>query len=153
MALLVVEARPRSGSLVTARHAADQGIDVWALPGPIDAAPSEGPNRLIADGATPALSPGELLAGLVASGALARAIAVETGGAAPRAPRPAGLAGRLLEALAGEPGSRDALCRRLALTPAELAEPLLELELAGHVRADRDGRYRCVSPPPGRGLS
>ncbi len=51
-AILVVEAAPRSGSLITARFAADQGRDVFAIPGsPLDQR-SEGTNALIRDGAT-----------------------------------------------------------------------------------------------------
>src|SRR5262245_28445524 len=50
-ALIVVEARERSGSLVTARHAADQGVDVFAVPGPIGQPHHVGSNRLLRDGA------------------------------------------------------------------------------------------------------
>jgi len=53
--VIVVEARLKSGSLITARHAAVQGRDVMAVPGPLSAPTSEGPNRLIRDGATPML--------------------------------------------------------------------------------------------------
>lgn len=137
VAVLVVEARLRSGSLVTARHAADQGVDVWAVPGPIDVWSSEGTNRLLADGAAPALSPEELLAGLGHAG--------PPGAPAPPRPEPAGEP--ILAALLEEPQSRDALGRRLALAPGELAAELLRLELAGRVQQDRDGRYRAVSPP------
>src|SRR5690606_18111196 len=52
-ATLVVEAGPRSGALITAGHALQAGRDVWAVPGRIDATPSQGPNRLVLDGAQP----------------------------------------------------------------------------------------------------
>ncbi|MBW2268172.1 MAG: DNA-protecting protein DprA [Deltaproteobacteria bacterium] len=148
-AVLVVEARLRSGSLVTARHAADQGVDVWALPGPIGVPTSEGTNRLLADGAQPALSPEEMLAGLADAGVplCPRSAAAPAGGA----PSPA--AERLLAALRDVPRSRDALCRALALAPGELAPQLLELELAGWVREDRDGRFCIISPLRERELS
>ncbi len=61
LAVVVVEARRRSGSLITARHAADQGVDVFAVPGPITAPTSQGPNRLIQDGAIPLLTPTDIL--------------------------------------------------------------------------------------------
>ena len=61
MAVVVVEARRRSGSLITARHAADQGVDVFAVPGPITAPTSQGPNRLIQDGAIPLLTLTDIL--------------------------------------------------------------------------------------------
>ena len=52
-ALVVVEASIRSGSLASARHALDQGRDVFAVPGPIDSPLSEGANGLLSQGATP----------------------------------------------------------------------------------------------------
>lgn len=59
--VLVVEARIRSGALITADHALEQGKDVYAVPGRIDDELSAGCNRLIAQGAAIALSPEELL--------------------------------------------------------------------------------------------
>lgn len=55
-ATIVVEAGLKSGALSTARHAISQGRDVLAVPGPITSPQSLGPNKLIFDGAVPALS-------------------------------------------------------------------------------------------------
>lgn len=59
--LLVVEAKEKSGALITADFALEQGKDVYAVPGRLDDAASMGCNRLIAQGAAIALSPEELL--------------------------------------------------------------------------------------------
>ena len=61
LASLVVEAPVRSGALITAHAALDQGRDVFAVPGPIDAAASVGCNRLIRDGAGLAASGWDIL--------------------------------------------------------------------------------------------
>ncbi|NQZ97087.1 MAG: DNA-protecting protein DprA [Myxococcales bacterium] len=136
MALLVVEARERSGSLVTARHAANQGITVFAVPGPIDAATSRGTNRLLREGAWVATEPADLLAELgssAASPAEQHARGVDDRGRA------------ILDALRDAPATRDELARRLGASAAVLALPLLELELTRHVEEDRDGQLRVVA--------
>lgn len=73
-AVVVVEAAVRSGALITARHALEAGIDVFAVPGDVDRETSEGANRLIADGAHPVVSVADLVEGLerVLGPALAR---------------------------------------------------------------------------------
>ncbi len=62
--LVVVESRDRGGSLITAREAAERGIDVFAVPGPIDQRSSAGTNHLLADGASPAVDVETLLVAL-----------------------------------------------------------------------------------------
>jgi DNA processing protein len=64
IAVVVVEAGQRSGALITASFAADQGREVFAVPGKIHAPQSKGPNRLIRDGAHPLLAPEDLLQAL-----------------------------------------------------------------------------------------
>lgn len=141
-AVVVVEARERSGSLVTARHAADRSVDVWAVPGPIDAPTSRGSNALLRDGAAVLLDVEDLLAALGVAGA---------GRAAGPPGAPAAAAGSpgaraILEALEDGPLTRDALARRLGLPPETMAASLLELELGGRVASDRDGRLRARLP-------
>jgi DNA processing protein len=144
-AVVVVEARERSGSLITAGHAANQGVDVFAVPGPITAPTSAGPNRLLREGAYIALEAGDVLAELgipaLADGAPAdRASAAEPSRQSPSAEA-------ILDALEREPATRDQLGQRLARAPEQLALDLLELELQGRVFADRDGRWRLGSRP------
>ena len=59
---VVIEAPRRSGALITAHTALEQGRDVFAVPGPIDAPASEGSNHLLLEGAIPALSAAGILA-------------------------------------------------------------------------------------------
>jgi DNA processing protein len=62
-ATLIVEAEIKSGSLVTAKHAADQGRTVFAVPGPITSALSSGCNQLLREGATPCIDASDILGG------------------------------------------------------------------------------------------
>lgn len=62
--VLVIESRERGGSLITAREAAERGIDVFAVPGPIDQRSSVGTNQLLGDGAAPAVDVDTLLIAL-----------------------------------------------------------------------------------------
>jgi DNA processing protein len=143
LAVLVVEARLRSGSLVTARHAADQGVDVWAVPGPLGAATSEGTNRLLRDGAFVALEPSDLLLPLGLASPEARRRRSEP--ALPPAHR------AILTALQAAPATLDELGLRLGSAPENLAQGVLELELLGTIAQDRDGRL-CIVPPERGGL-
>ena len=66
--VLVIEAKEKSGSLITADMALEQGKDVYALPGPVNSRLSQGCNRLIKQGAGVLLSPEDLLVELAVSG-------------------------------------------------------------------------------------
>ncbi len=136
-AVVIVEARERSGSLTTANHAANQGRDVFAVPGPITAPTSVGTNRLIRDGAYVMLGPDEICNEL----GLSRALRSR--------PRVAcdlsGLSREILTELADAPASRDELARRLGREPVAFALELVELELANRIAEDRDGRLQVVS--------
>jgi DNA processing protein len=127
-AVVVVEARERSGTLVTARHALDQGVDVWAAPGPLYAPSHTGSNGLLRDGAAPLVAAEDLLASL----SIAPRPVEPATGVAPADP--------ILRVLRDAPSTRDELARAFGTTPEGLAARLLELELAGRVREDADGR-------------
>ncbi len=150
LAVVVVEARQRSGSLITARHAADQGVDVFAVPGPITAPTSQGPNRLIQEGATPLLTPADILE------PLSRTLSLPLTELPPRgreaAARDSKLTGSILAALRDTPMTRDQLARRLDLSLSALALDLIQLELDGRVAEERDGRLRAIAPLGGSRL-
>jgi DNA processing protein len=150
-ALLVIEARERSGTLVTTAHAAAQGLDVFALPGPVGSAACAGSNRLLRDGAHVALDPEDVLGVLRLGGLRLEPLPAEQP-AAPSAPRASPQGAAILAALERAPAHRDELARRLARTPQDLALDLLELELAGRIHEERDGRLRVVSLRGTRGL-
>ena len=131
-AVVVVEAAARSGALITVDHALDVGVDVWAVPGPIDVAACAGSNRMLADGARPLVSVADFVRELTGS---------ETGGDRARA-RVEGPAGQLLARLGDETLGVDELAERAGLgVPAALAL-LTDMELGGLVRQLPGMRFR-----------
>jgi DNA processing protein len=137
-AVVVVEAAQASGSLITARWAADQGRAVFAVPGRIDQPMARGCHRLLKEGAELLDEPSDLLPllGLAASPAPALAPASEA--------RPED---DLLRALCGETLTADELAVRTGTpTPAVLVR-LVELELAGAVVRAPGGLFRLARQP------
>ena len=128
-ATVVVEARERSGALITADFALEDGREVMVVPGEITSTVSVGSNALLRLGATPVTAAADVLE--------AYGIVLEVG----TVEAPGGLPGRLLERLAEQPSSIDELARTLALEPGDVAAGLIELELAGLV-SEEDGVYR-----------
>ena len=134
LATVVVEARERSGALITADLALDEGREVLAVPGEITSALSRGTNALLRLGATPVTCVEDVLS----------AVGVEP------APRAAVTLDERLErvraAVADSALGADELGRHTGLGPGELAAALAELELLGLVR-QADGLYREVMQP------
>jgi DNA processing protein len=129
-ATIVVEARERSGALITADFALELGRDVFAVPGEITAARSVGTNNLLRQGAAPLLAVDDVL----------EAIGLERQPPSPVSVSPG--AGELLEALADGPRGADELARACGWDGARVSAALVELELAGLV-SGTDGVYRC----------
>jgi DNA processing protein len=127
-ATVVVEARARSGALITADFALEEGRDVLAVPGEIFSPLSEGTNALLKLGAAPATCPGDVLE-LFGLGAHQRE-------------RPAldGDAAVVFETL---PASADEVVQRTALDAAAVSAALVQLELAGVV-SEREGVFRVT---------
>ncbi len=133
LATVVVEARERSGALITADFALELGREVFAVPGEITSALSAGTNRLIRQGAAPLLGVADVLDALgIESSSAARGRAVVSD--------PARL---VLELLADVPRAADELTRLTSLGAAEVAGALVELELGG-LAFEADGRYRAA---------
>ncbi len=138
-ATVVVEARERSGALITADFALELGRDVFAVPGEITSALSAGTNDLLRQGAAPLLAARDVL----------EALGLEPGARQPPPLSPA--ASQVLRLLADGARDADDLSRSSGRTTAEVAALLVELELAG-VASEADGLYR-VSPETSRALS
>jgi DNA processing protein len=145
---LVVEAAPRSGSLITARLAADYGREVIAVPGsPVDPR-AQGCNQLIREGATLVQSASDVIEALSAfdadggGGTLgARFQLAERAGAYEvSAEAPAEARGLLQSLLSPAPVAIDELVRQSGLSAAVAAHVLLDMELEGMVERHAGGR-------------
>jgi len=137
LGVLVIEAALRSGSLITARLAADQGREVFAVPGALSNPLTRGCHRLIRDGATLVECVDDVLAELPGP---RRAVPPAPGRLA-AAPRPGTRDGDLAVVLRAGPASLDALVEATGRPAGAVAAGLLALELAGHVSSDPGGRY------------
>jgi DNA processing protein len=153
--VLVVEAAPRSGSLITARQAADFGREVFAIPGSIDSPLARGCHALIRDGARLVESADDVLSELApfartgdASDRLMSACAHSQEEDHVRRPNPEP-PDPVLEAVGHDPVSVDTLAAHLSLAPGEVAARLVMLELAGRLDRLPDGRV-VRGTPPGR---
>ncbi|HKW82006.1 MAG TPA: DNA-processing protein DprA [Casimicrobiaceae bacterium] len=139
--VLVVEATPASGSLITARFAVEQGREVFAIPGSIHSPFSKGSHRLIKDGAKLVETAQDVLEelGIAPSGdAAGEKDKLALAGTA------SGAAARLLAALGHDPAGVDLLVERTGLAAHEIAVLLVELELAGQVRELPGGTFERV---------
>jgi DNA processing protein len=140
LGVLVVEAAPESGSLITARLAAEQGRPVWALAGSRHNPLARGCLHLIREGASAVSDAGHILTDLPPLlGFLREQVAPPP--AAP-SPAPDDEARRVLEALGCERRHPDWLVAATGLAPATVLKALTRLELAGRVAAVPGGYER-----------
>ncbi len=141
---LVVEAARRSGSLITARLAAEQGREVFALPGSIHNPLARGCHALIQQGAKLVETAGDITRELAPlTGHMLRNIMEST----TPADRPASEDDEYRElraALSHDPVSIDELAQRSGLTIEQLSSMLLILELHGEVESLSGGRYALL---------
>jgi DNA processing protein len=137
---VVVEAARRSGSLITADLAADLGRDLGAVPGPVTAATSAGPNELLAGGACVVRDAQDVLDAMLGPG---RARAERRGPAVTDGARV------VLDAVEAGEETCDAVAAALDVTAAEVAVALAELEAAGYLSCSMVGVYsRTALMPP-----
>ena len=154
LGVLVVEAALRSGSLITARFAANQGRSVLAIPGSIHSAHSRGCHKLLRDGAALVESADDVLAEINFTPTNQWVMNLVTGSdpgvkGGLRLDNPAEM---LLDALGFEPTSADALIASTGLSSTSVASLLLALELEGRIASDASGRYfrpLASGPVPG----
>jgi DNA processing protein len=138
---LVIEAALASGSLITARAAAEQGREVFAVPGSIHSPLSKGCHALIKSGAKLAESAEDVLSELSAfrsrgtassAGKTHATVSSDTTGAAEEP---------LLACMGFDPADVDSLCTRAGLPAERVSAELLRLELAGRVTVLPGGLY------------
>lgn len=144
LGVLVVEAALQSGSLITARLAAEQGREVFAIPGSIHNPLARGCHALIRQGAKLVETAADILEEL---GPMAQitAPARQTDGAGNITSGLGVEAMTLLDCLGFDPTPVDSLIERSGLTPEAVSSMLLVLELQGHVVAAPGGHYTRVT--------
>ena len=138
LGVVVVEAAAASGSLITARLAAEQGRLVFAVPGPLGVALHDGPHALLREGATLVRHAADVLEA-VAPQCRARAAAATVAAARDAL---TGDERRVLDALGPAGGHVDDVIRRTALPAPAALETLLALELRGVVAQEPGMRFR-----------
>ena len=150
--VLVVEAAARSGSLITARLAGEQGRDVMAVPGSIHNAHARGCHRLIKDGAALVESVEDVLAtiGFREPAAAPLATANTPAGARKSGGELDSAEEMLLNALGFEPADLDRLVERTGFTAHSVASMLQMLELEGRIESLTGGRYSRTPPRQAR---
>jgi DNA processing protein len=139
---LVVEAALRSGSLITARLATEQGREVFAIPGSIHSPLSKGCHQLIRQGAKLVETAADVIEELAALvGSLRQVSNTPTGGR----PGKEKEANELLDYLGYDPIDIDTLVELSGLTPEAISSMLLDMELAGEVQTCAGGKYQRIN--------
>ena len=142
---IVVEATMRSGSLITARFAAEQGREIFAVPGPVDRAQSQGCHQLLREGAVLVESAADVMAELPQHGLVQYLQASNSAScfkdATECTPGSADLERSILRRIAAFEDLPQDLMKSEGLSAAELNSVLLKLELTGKIES-KNGRVR-----------
>lgn len=137
-AVVVIEGTETSGSLITAKYAAEQGRDVFAVPGPIFSPLSSGPHLLIKQGAMLLHSPGDVLQALGYNNAK---YIQENSDSLFQFSQEEQLI--LRELLSGNIVF-DEIAKRVHMSVQEVSEIITILELSGSIARDEEGNYRLT---------
>lgn len=136
--VIIVEAGERSGTLNTAAHALAQGKEVMAVPGNITSPLSRGCNRLIAQGATPILSPNDVLDVLgLTNDNRGSEVANQINFDSPDAQS-------LYDLLHNGINDGDQLILKSGLAPADFSMAITMLELNGYIKATGNNKYTII---------
>ncbi len=132
--VVVVEGTDKSGALITARYAAQQGRDVFAPPAPITSSQSAAPNILLKEGATLVTSAADILSEYninIVSRQKARALdGLDVESAA------------IVDALSSEPCLADDLATTLGVSVSHLSNKLSILEIEGVIEKNTEGKFQ-----------
>ena len=140
LGVLVVEAAPQSGSLITARLAGDQGREVFAIPGSIHSPLARGCHQLIRQGAKLVESAQDIIEELVPIWSPRHTLAKKEGGLSVQGKTDS--AGQVLAVMGTEPVGLEELLGRTGLTVDGLSAMLLSLELEGMIAPMPGGYYQ-----------
>ena len=138
--VIVVEGRWSSGAVLTAKIALEQGREVFAVPGSILSPSSEGPNRLIKEGAIPVQSVDDILESLNLTRVAQQ---IDARQALPSDP----VEVRLLEMLSAEPRHIDEIRREAEMAVSDVSSTLALMELKGMVRQVGGMQYVVAREP------
>lgn len=142
LGVLVVEATVRSGSLITAHLAAEQGREVFAIPGSIHTPQARGCHSLIREGAKLIETAADILSELgVLLELITETTGLETEHCYPQVSNANAQTESLMKCLGFDPVSVDELVERSGLTADVISSMLLRMELSGQVEAGPGGRY------------
>lgn len=139
-AVVVFEAALKSGTMITAGWALDDGRDVYAVPGSILSSQSEGTNYLIKQGAAPATCADDVLPSLDMAPLAAAPEQLQF----EQKPPLDGLEKQIFESLFGGPLLLDDLAEKTGQPPTTLLPALTMLEMGGYIETMPGGRYRAL---------
>lgn len=149
LGIVVIEAAERSGSLITARHAGEQGRDVFAVPGQASAPTSRGSNRLIRDGALLVQDAEDIMEHL---GPLTKTVKLSSGDniQQPNELTLNEVERQVLQAIEGHASDIDQIVMQSGLPVSRVLSTLSVLEIQGVILRTGGRTYARKYPLPGR---